>query len=68
MLVRDNPHEALDAAGLLPGVGIVPDLLNAGLYASEGDSINAGVSLSAAVPVVGQAVTGGRLGYKAAGV
>lgn len=43
----------LDLAGLTPGVGAIPDLINAAIYAVRGDMLNAGLSLVAAVPVIG---------------
>ena len=64
-LVVNNPHEALDVAGLVPAVGIAPDLLNAAGYALQGDFANAGVSLGAAEPIFGQGTAVGRLGKKA---
>ena len=62
----DNAHTALDAAGLAPGVGIVPDAANAALYLARGDLGNAAISGAAMVPVVGQAAGGGRLAAKGA--
>lgn len=60
-------HGTLDVAGMVPGLGEPADLLNAGLYALQGDSLNAGISLAAAaVPVGGQALTGARLAARAA--
>ncbi|EPG0528674.1 RHS repeat-associated core domain-containing protein [Vibrio harveyi] len=50
----NDVHMALDAAGMLPGVGIIPDAVNTFLYGVTGDFVNAGMSLSAMVPVVGQ--------------
>lgn len=48
---------ALDAAGLAPGVGAIPDLLNASISAIRGDWESVGVSVLAAVPIIGDAVT-----------
>lgn len=60
-------HTVLDVAGFIPGLGAVPDLINAGIYAAEGDWKNAALSGVAAVPLVGDgakatsmAVKGGR--------
>jgi hypothetical protein len=57
-------HGGLDAAGLIPGLGAVPDLLNAGIYMVEGDYVNAGVSAVAAIPVVGDAALAGKYAVK----
>ena len=51
----DVCHGVLDVAGFVPGFGAVPDLLNAGLYAAEGDWGNAGLSALAAIPMIGDA-------------
>lgn len=51
-------HEVLDWAGFVPGLGAVPDLINAGIYAIEGDVGNAVLSGAAAVPIIGDAVKG----------
>lgn len=63
-IVRDNPHEALDVAGPVPALGTFPDLLNASGYALQGDYANAGVSLAAAVPILGQGATAGKYASK----
>jgi hypothetical protein len=54
-------HDALDAAGLVPGLGEPADLLNAGIYALEGDLKNAAISLGAAT---GLPLGAARLGKK----
>ncbi|NUS52590.1 MAG: hypothetical protein HOQ22_16310 [Nocardioidaceae bacterium] len=56
----DVGHFVLDLAGLIPVVGDVADLINAGWYTSEGDYLNAGLSGAAAVPFLGWAATGGK--------
>jgi hypothetical protein len=58
-------HGGLDAAGFFPGLGAIPDLVNAGIYALEGDWANAGLSTVAAVPAVGDGIKGGTLVVKA---
>lgn len=58
-------HTALDAAGLIPGAGMFFDIANGVWYAFEGDWSNAGLSMLGAVPVVGDAATGAKLGAKA---
>ena len=55
--VLDGIQLALDAAGLVPGVGAIPDLLNASISAIRGDWAAAGLSVLAAVPVIGDAAT-----------
>ncbi len=51
----DTIHTVLDVAGFIPVVGTAADLINAGLYAAQGDYVNAGLSLVSAVPVIGDA-------------
>ena len=61
-------HLAFDIAGLIPGAGEMFDLANAALYLAEGDCLNAGISLAAAIPGFGAtAVLGGRLAARAKG-
>jgi hypothetical protein len=64
-MVSGPVHFVLGAAGFIPGLGAVPDLLDAGVYALEGDAINAGLSLGAAVPFAGDAVKAGTIIGKA---
>ncbi|MFV0665332.1 hypothetical protein, partial [Denitromonas sp.] len=45
----------LDLAGMVPGAGAVPDLINAAVSALRGDWLGAGLSLFSAVPAVGDA-------------
>ena len=59
-------HLLLDVAGVVPGVEVVADGLNVALYALEGDRLNAGISLAAAVPFVGIGPAGARLVRSAA--
>ena len=55
---RANRHDALAIAGLAPGIpGMVADLTDAGLYASEGDLKGMGWALLGAVPLLGQVAT-----------
>jgi DNA/RNA non-specific endonuclease len=58
-------HTVLDVAGFIPGLGAIPDLVNAGIYAAEGDYKNAALSSVAAVPLAGDAVKGGAIAVKA---
>jgi uncharacterized protein RhaS with RHS repeats len=53
----------LDVAGFIPGVGEVADLVNAGLYALEGDWTNAAISAAGVLPG-GDALKAARLGKK----
>lgn len=46
---------ALDLAGMVPGAGAVPDIINAAISALRGDWIGAGLSLFSAVPAIGDA-------------
>ena len=64
-LVSGPVHFVLGAAGFIPGLGAIPDVLDAGVYALEGDAISAGLSLGAAVPLAGDAVKAGTLATKA---
>ena len=63
-----DPHTTLDIMGMASGplepVGIAADLLNAVLYAIEGDWGNAATSGVAVVPVLGLGVAGGRLAVR----
>lgn len=60
----DGIQTALDLAGFAPGVGAIPDLLNAAIYAVRGDKINAGLSLLAAVPGIGDAAAAVKIAGK----
>lgn len=62
--VFDGIQTALDFAGFIPGVGAIPDLLNAAIYAVRGDMVNAGMSVLAAVPGIGDAAAGAKIAAK----
>lgn len=62
----DIVHGALDIAGLIPVLGAIPDGINAGIYAVEGDWVNAGISVGAMIPFVGDGVLVGKIGAKTA--
>jgi hypothetical protein len=64
-MVSGPVHFVLGAAGFIPGLGAVPDLLDAGVYALEGDMISAGISAAASVPFAGDAVKAGTIIGKA---
>jgi RHS repeat-associated protein len=59
--LMDVVHGALDVAGFIPGLGAAADVLNAGIYALEGDYANAALSLLASVPGVGDAAALGKM-------
>src|SRR4051812_36021729 len=54
-------HGGLDAAGFIPAAGAIPDLINAGIYAAQGDKENAAWSMGAAVPLVGDGAKAGKM-------
>ena len=64
--VLDGVQMALDVAGMLPGVGAVPDLLNAAISVMRGDWAGAGLSIFAAVPLVGDVAGGAKIAYRGA--
>jgi hypothetical protein len=55
--IKNDPmgalHIGLDGLGMTPGLGIIPDMINAGIYGLEGDWENMGWSSSAAIPFAG---------------
>ena len=55
-----NIHHALMAAGMSPAYGNIADVADATLYALEGEFGEAAWSIAAAIPVIGQMVTGKR--------
>jgi len=57
-------HGALDVAGFIPLLGAAPDLANAGIYALEGNAVEAGISAVAAIPGFGDGVKAGALVVK----
>lgn len=57
-------HGILDVAGMIPAVGNIADGINAAWYAAEGDKLNAGLSLAAAVPGAGLVAGGAKIGNK----
>jgi hypothetical protein len=62
----DIIHGALDIAGFIPVLGAIPDGINAGIYAIEGDWVNAGLSAVAMVPAWGDGVKLGAIAGKSA--
>jgi hypothetical protein len=57
----DSVQGGLDWAGFAPGVGALPDALNAGISAARGNYGEAGMSMGAAIPVWGDGVKGGKM-------
>jgi hypothetical protein len=53
-------HSVLDVAGLVPGAGEIPDAINGGLYALEGNGTDATLSFAAMAPIGGQLATLGK--------
>lgn len=62
----DVGHGLLDVAGVVPVVGEAADLANAAWLASEGNYLDAGLSVVSMIPVVGDIVgKGGKIAKKA---
>ncbi|WP_431809777.1 hypothetical protein [Brevibacillus agri] len=61
----DGVQLALDVVGLIPGVGEIADLANAGISLARGDYAGAALSLAACIPFAGWAATGAKLAGKA---
>src|SRR5688572_23295904 len=51
----DALQMVLDLAGMIPGAGAVPDLINAAISLMRGDFVGALFSAAAAIPVIGDA-------------
>lgn len=64
--VLDGVQLALDAAGMVPVLGAIPDLINASISVLRGDWVGAGLSIVAAMPGVGDVVGGAKIAYKGA--
>lgn len=64
--ILDGLQMALDAVGMFPGFGAIPDILNACISACRGDWTNAGLCLFAAIPVIGDAAGAAKLMKKSA--
>lgn len=62
--VLDGIQLALDVAGFAPGVGAIPDLMNASISALRGNWGDAGLSLLAAVPLIGDVAAGVKIAKK----
>lgn len=59
--ILDGLQMALDAAGLFPGLGAIPDLLNACISVCRGDWANACMCLLSAIPGIGDAAGAAKL-------
>ena len=64
-MALDGLQLALDFAGMIPGIGTFFDIGNAVISLARGDFVGAGMSLLAAIPVVGDACTAAKMGVKA---
>ncbi len=60
----DGIHILLDIAGLFPGMGAIPDGLNAIIYLLKGDLYNGILSAMAMIPFSGYLATGKKLGAR----
>lgn len=61
---KDIIHLSLDAFGLIPVGGEIADLVNGTLYTIEGEGLNATLSYTSAIPIVGWATAGTKFGLK----
>ena len=64
MLSKDIVHISLDIFGTIPVAGEIADLTNGVLYTIEGDGLNATLSYSNSVPLVGWATLFTKYGLK----
>ncbi|MCQ9839222.1 hypothetical protein ACUDOC_29435 [Pseudomonas aeruginosa] len=64
--ILDGLQTTLDVAGLIPGVGEIADLANAGISLARGDYAGAALSLVSAIPFAGWFGTAGKVGRRAA--
>lgn len=62
--VKELVHITLDGLGMIPALGIIPDLVNGVIYTIEGDGVNATFSFAAAIPVAGWLSTTGKYTIK----
>jgi len=62
--VLDTVQTGLDVVGMIPAVGNIADLANAGISAGRGDYAGAALNLAAAVPGAGLAVGAAKIGKK----
>lgn len=64
----DNFQSGLDAAGLVPAVGNLADILNGVISLGRGRVLDAGVRFTQALPGIGQGVVATRLANTAVGI
>lgn len=55
-------HGFLDFSGMLPGIGEFADVVNAAIYAFQGDFSNAALSTAAMIPLIGNLATAKKYG------
>jgi len=60
----DGVQGSLDVAGLLPGVGLLPDAVNTVISLFRGRWFDAGANALAMIPILGQGTKGAQLAYK----
>ena len=66
--ILDGTQTALDVAGMVPALGVIPDVANAGISALRGDWVGAGLSLAAAIPFAGWGATAAKVARRGAKV
>ncbi|SFZ77021.1 polymorphic toxin type 15 domain-containing protein [Chitinimonas taiwanensis] len=64
--VMDGVQLGLDVVGLIPGVGEIADLANAGISAARGDWVGASLSLASAIPFAGWGASAAKVGRRGA--
>jgi hypothetical protein len=65
--VLDGAQFVLDIAGMVPVLGAIPDLVNAGISALRGNWGDASVSLFSAIPGIGDVAGATKIGAKVVG-
>lgn len=63
--ILDGVQIGLDVIGLIPGIGELADIGNAGVSFVRGDHAGAALSLAAAIPFAGWFATAGKIGKRA---
>lgn len=57
----DSIQNGLSIAGMIPGLGAIPDLINAGTYAARGKWGDAAWSAVSAIPFIGDLAGGAKV-------